>query len=117
MKNKIFFTRRLFQKTDLFNFVCSATIAGIFTLFLPYSVFAQSGEQAGSRKQEDRSQEAPAGLQIYTDESGNRVMRTTPAPQETNGQNGNVFYIAPQIYPEIWGNGHNPGERPQQPSP
>ncbi len=117
MKSKTFFTSRPFQAANPFNFVCAAIIAGFFTLFVPYAVFAQSAEQTGNPQNEDQSKAPSAGLQIYTDENGNRVMRTTPAPKESNGQNGNVFYIAPQIYPEVWGKGHNSGEWPQQPSP
>lgn len=41
-----------------------------------------------------------SGLKIYTDEKGNKVMRTTPLPKNSNNPAyGNTFYITPEIYP------------------
>ena len=56
-----------------------------------------------------------SGVEIFTDERGNRVMRTTPPNRrENNGQNGNTFFISPQIYPNpnFWPGGNFPQQPP-----
>ena len=59
-----------------------------------------------------------SGLEIYTNEQGDEVMRTTPTPQRNNEQ-GNTYYISPQIYPMPNGHGYPPPHfRPgQKPNP
>lgn len=103
MKNKIFFTLRPFSPASRFGLACAAMLAGFILLLSATDVFAQTDESKKS--------EPATGLQIYRDEDGNRVMRTTPAPR--NNENSNdTYYISPQIYPEMWGSDHRPGQRP-----
>ena len=78
----------------------------------------QSGEsgQYGQSGQVDHLGQSE--LQIYTNEQGDEVMRTTPTPQRNNEQ-GNTYYISPQIYPMPNGHGYPPPHfRPgQKPNP
>ena len=40
-----------------------------------------------------------SNLEIYTNEQGDEVMRTTPRSNNGNNSQGNTYYFSPQVYP------------------
>ena len=104
MKTHFFFTGRQAEANSQIAISKGITCSGLLTALLillgasPH-VYAQTEDSWGTPSSEKQ------GLQIYTDEQGNRVMRTTPTPKNQSQDGGSTYYyIAPQIYPDSWDN-------------
>ncbi|MBQ4132305.1 MAG: hypothetical protein IJD04_01040 [Desulfovibrionaceae bacterium] len=103
MKQHFFFTaHRLMQpltgQTAPIRYFFGLCAAGLLLLSALPCAHAQNLPDSVQQAAPEERQ----GPQIYTDEQGNRVMRTKPLPEFENQNDGNTYYIAPQIYPEIW---------------
>lgn len=109
MKNRIFFILHLLPWRYGAGLLCVAMLTGFILLFSFANAFAQTEEKTPSEQPEQ-------GLQIYKDEQGNRVMRTSPRPRKNNDWSNNSYYISPQIYPGAWGN-ESPGPTIYPPHP
>ena len=112
MKQLFFFTLRQFTSNGQRALLAAPALVALLLLGgFAAPAFAENDIDDPAYKPE-----AEPRLQIYTDERGNRVMRTNPAPRDYDNQQGNYFYIAPEIHPDYWPGGH-PGLYPQYPGP
>ena len=110
MKQYFFFTLRRIvlagQHAQSLNRTFRVLLAAWLFLFPALPCAHAQSESDNFTDPSDRQQP-----QIYTDEQGNRIMRTAPLPRYPEQQEGNTYYIAPQIYPDF-----GIGEPPDRPS-
>ena len=116
MKQLFFFTSRPFianRRSSLFGLLCGTMLAGLLLAFGPASEASAQTEPEPPAPYVPMYQDqgSAPGLQIYTDEQGNRVMRTNPEPRDYQDPQNNLFYISPEIYPQHWPGVH-PGPYP-----